>query len=385
MAIVLVVDRMKHLTEYKLAVETVNCYARMMGYIHKVIVLDPDLDTVKIDSEKMDPVQEIMEDEKEENVLVAGHNLSRECRQIDLMFRRHCVMAQFMLSQPQLELFLFVDGDIGVVNPHNHSLFDYIQHTNNSLLYSDDTNNSSQKVTFSHDLKEVDIVFYNRIFNWEISSGSYLARNTNYSRQFLSYWADYFYRLPNSFHGSDNGAIHAVFMDKFTNQTVKNSCHYLWQKSKSFSMLFDYEACVRHNLGIDRELYEEIEENMGAILGRIMILKKGRSWVRDSGWTASKVSCNDFMFHGWKTSTMNKPVFNPWLYPFNDTTFDTEKCSAQSTRGHELEENDQWTLKAELVVNRTENEKILEKLINKTRMDYSERITKLKLIENVLH
>lgn len=76
---------MEHLTEYKLAVETVNCYARMMGYIHKVIVLDPDLDTIKIDSEEIDPVQEIMEAEKAEKVLVAGRNLIRECRQIDVM------------------------------------------------------------------------------------------------------------------------------------------------------------------------------------------------------------------------------------------------------------------------------------------------------------
>ncbi|KAK6050440.1 hypothetical protein COOONC_12055 [Cooperia oncophora] len=39
-------------------------------------------------------------------------------------------------------------------------------------------------------------------------SGSYLAKNTDWTRNFLRGFANYEFRLPKSFHGTDNGAIH---------------------------------------------------------------------------------------------------------------------------------------------------------------------------------
>uniref|UniRef100_A0A915LRQ1 Uncharacterized protein n=1 Tax=Meloidogyne javanica TaxID=6303 RepID=A0A915LRQ1_MELJA len=66
-----------------------------------------------------------------------------------IMFRRHCVVVEWMSQHSEFEWIFFNDGDMAVINP-NHSLFKYI--------------NGEQ------------IIFYDRIYNHEIMSGSYLAK-----------------------------------------------------------------------------------------------------------------------------------------------------------------------------------------------------------------
>ncbi len=93
------------------------------------------------------------------------------------------------LALPQYDWMLFIDGDIGVVNPYR-LIEEFI----------DD---------------RVNIIFYDRLFNWEVMAGGYLVRNSPYSIDLLNEFANFFYKLPNGFHGSDNGAIHVIIDNIF--------------------------------------------------------------------------------------------------------------------------------------------------------------------------
>uniref|UniRef100_A0A914MH74 Uncharacterized protein n=1 Tax=Meloidogyne incognita TaxID=6306 RepID=A0A914MH74_MELIC len=51
--------------------------------------------------------------------------------------------------------------------------------------------------------------------------------------------------------------------------------------------------------------------------GKVRVLPKAEGWVRDGGHTETKFSTKDFMFHGWKASSLHRNgELNPWKYPF---------------------------------------------------------------------
>ncbi|KAI1697482.1 hypothetical protein DdX_18476 [Ditylenchus destructor] len=292
--ILTVLNNVERLSEYKLALETVNCYANVRGYSHSVIILE---DTEQSKNVHMDQEASV--------ILPSVHNLSAKCNQKDFFFRRHCVVALYMEENiEKFNLVLFMDSDVGVVNP-NHLIHEYLP-----------TN------------EIVDMVFYNRLFIHEIAAGGFLARNTNYSRQFLHYWANAQPGLPKGFVKTDNTTIHVVFMEKFARPADRRKCDYY---TRNWYEYFDYEACVRNYFGLNQTLYTEYDIQ-GQVRGRVYVTPFGKSWVRDSGLTQSRFSEDDFMFHQWKESLMGLP--NPdwpiteWEYPFRVKEFNMQTCLA---------------------------------------------------------
>ncbi|KIH58660.1 hypothetical protein ANCDUO_11129 [Ancylostoma duodenale] len=187
---------------YETAITSVACYARIHGYDFHVI---------------------------------NDGEYREQCPQWDKFFRRHCIVAHTIKDYDYV---LFLDSDIGVVNPERRieEFFD----------------------------NDAQIIFYDRFYNFEVMSGSYIVKNSDWSRDFLHGFANYEYRLPNSIHGSDNGALHAYLAEIILppTNTELPTCFRVYNESKGFGDLFSFEACIRKVLGY------------GSSFGNIKILRK---------------------------------------------------------------------------------------------------------------
>ncbi|KAF1753385.1 hypothetical protein GCK72_019942 [Caenorhabditis remanei] len=224
------------------------------------------------------------------------------CNHKDKFFRRHCITAQIL---PKYDAVMFLDADIGVVNP-KRKIEEFLS-------------------------DEIDVVLYYRFYNWEIAAGSYIVKNTPYALEFLKEWADYESKLPKSFHGTDNGAIHLLLAEKiFTSSDVElEMCRKVYNISKWYDDLFTYEACIKNMFG------------SGTDFGKIRIMKKGTGWTRDCWLTSCQWHPEtDFMLHGWKSGQLKEtPVnktrpnqmsriqwYNPFLGPM-----DLLRCNPENT------------------------------------------------------
>ncbi|CAG9538813.1 unnamed protein product [Cercopithifilaria johnstoni] len=228
-AVVTILKDLSNINEYQLAMRTFECYCIYQRYEWIVIDVSQN-DTLKL-----------------------------LCPQKEFFFQRHCVVAQ-CLQENNFDYVLFIDSDMGVINPKRR-IEEYI-------------------------MNGKDIIFYNRIWNFEVMAGSYLVKNTKFVINFLRIWANYNYRLPNSFHGSDNAAVH---------------------------------ACVRAQLETNEKWKNKIS-----------VLPKGQSWARDGWLTNSKWSEQDFIFHGWQKRRLNRRIFASWKLPFLSTKFNMSLCGTSN-------------------------------------------------------
>ncbi|EPB74375.1 hypothetical protein ANCCEY_06549 [Ancylostoma ceylanicum] len=255
---------------YQHAMMSVACYARAQGYEFRIVF---------------------------------SSNYSQECPHKDVTYhifrvtaitddfavylRRHCVVAQVL---PQYHTILYIDADMGVVNPKRR-IEEYID-------------------------EGVEISFFDRFYNWEVAAGSYIVKNTKWTQKFLKDFADYEFRLPKYYHGTDNGALHAFLGEVLFGEERKSElafCLHIYYNLKSYDDLFTFEACIRHMLG------------MHGRMGKIRIYKKGTAWVRDNWMTNTKWSPDrDFMMHNWKITQLRRyterdlPLINTtWSYDPN--------------------------------------------------------------------
>uniref|UniRef100_A0A0M3IHN2 Glycosyltransferase n=1 Tax=Ascaris lumbricoides TaxID=6252 RepID=A0A0M3IHN2_ASCLU len=262
--ILIVLNDSINLNEYRIAMETFKCYSIYHRY--RMVVVD----------------------------FAANETLREICDQKDFMFARHCVTVQKLIEE-QVEWIFFVDADMAVINP-NRLIEEWIDN-------------------------DVAVILYDRIMNSEVAAGSYLVKNTDYSRNFLRSWASYDRKVPNSFHGTDNGALQILLLEMMAPSKVEEAkrCRRIWQQSRNYADLSVYEACARSALG-GRKKWN----------AKLSILRKGTSWVRDSWLTNSMWSSRDFVLHGWKLSTMDAPLFASWSSPLSSHEIDVLKCSTEN-------------------------------------------------------
>lgn len=82
---------------------------------------------------------------------------------------------------PHYHTILYIDADMGVVNPKR---FVYNIHVASVINSVDPTSTYSRRIEEYMD-EGVEISFFDRFYNWEVAAGSYIVKNTEWTQKFL--------------------------------------------------------------------------------------------------------------------------------------------------------------------------------------------------------
>ena len=173
-------------------------------------------------------------------------------------FQKHCTVMHFLAVQPEGYTGVVLDGDV-------------------------------VPVSFDISLKQwldipSDVIFYERSWNFELTAGNYIVRNTEFGRNFLQQWADYDFQMPPGFSSADNGAIHMAMLQAIGIMDMKcmNEYHKLTALVNDLKPYFHFVACTRRVLGPSRRWIVQNSLNpVSPLSGSITILNRYHGFCID--------------------------------------------------------------------------------------------------------